>query len=171
LVQTRGGGGGPGGGGLYFVDLREDTSYEIYEFAQAGGNGGAEFSPDGSFVAYESRETGESEVFVKSFPNGDGRSQVSTQGGQHPRWNSAGDELFYVEGTTIMSVPIELGDRAEIGDPTPLFTHPSLTRGRGFKGFGVSPEGDRFALVEPDMEPRPPTIEVVLNWLELAPGS
>ncbi len=166
LVQTR----GRGGGGLYFVDLREDTSYEIYEFAQGAGSGGAAFSPDGAYVAYESRETGEPEIFVKSFPVGDRRWQISTDGGQDPRWSGAGGELFYVDGTTIVAVRVKLGEQAEIGDPQPLFSHPNQTRGRRPAGYGVSPDGRRFVLVEPDMEPRPPTIQVVLNWLALEPG-
>ena len=168
LVQTRGRG---GGGGIYSVDLREDTSYEIYEFAQAGGNGRAAFSPDGAFVAYESRETGESEVFLRSFPDGARRWQVSTEGGQYPRWNAAGDELFYVDGTALVATPITLGEQVEIGDPQPLFSLQSQGRGPRGSSYGVAPDGERFVVVEPDMEPRPPTIEVVLNWLELAPGS
>src|SRR5438132_6073471 len=45
----------------------------------------AEFSPDGNYVAYASNETGRYEVYVKLFPNGEGKSRVSIDGGAVPR--------------------------------------------------------------------------------------
>jgi hypothetical protein len=37
-------------------------------------------------------------VFVRPFPNvADGRSQVSINGGQYPRWSRDGGELYYVD--------------------------------------------------------------------------
>ena len=41
----------------------------------------AEFSPDGNYVAYASDESGRYEVYVKPFPSGEGKSQVSIAGG------------------------------------------------------------------------------------------
>lgn len=41
-------------------------------------------SPDGRLVAYQSDEFGREEVFVKPFPTGEGKWQVSTKGGVHP---------------------------------------------------------------------------------------
>jgi serine/threonine-protein kinase len=38
-------------------------------------------SPDGRWLVYVSDESGRNEVFVRPFPRGDGRSQVSTEGG------------------------------------------------------------------------------------------
>jgi serine/threonine-protein kinase len=55
-------------------------------------------SPDGRWLAYVSNESGRSEVFVRPFPNvADGRSQVSINGGQYPRWSRDGRELYYVD--------------------------------------------------------------------------
>ena len=62
-----------------------------------------DLSPDGRFLAYESDESGRYEVYVRPFPEGGGREQVSTKGGRQPRWRGDGKELFYGEGDTLMA--------------------------------------------------------------------
>ena len=60
----------------------------------------AEISPDGRWLAYDSDESGESEVYVRPFPNvGEGRWQVSTNGGRNPVWGPNGQEIFYLRDT------------------------------------------------------------------------
>ncbi len=54
------------------------------------------FSPDGGWLAYMSNETGAYEVFVESIVPGGGRWRVSSEGGLHPRWATAGDRLYYL---------------------------------------------------------------------------
>ena len=55
-------------------------------------------SPDGRWLAYESDESGQLEVYVRPFPRFDaGRWQVSTGGGKQPVWAHNGRELFYRE--------------------------------------------------------------------------
>ena len=62
------------------------------------------FSPDGRFVVYTSNESGRFEVYVRSFPDGTGRRQISTSGGTQPRWSRDGKETFYVERDTLMAL-------------------------------------------------------------------
>ena len=57
---------------------------------------GAQFSPDTRWIAYQANESGRFEIFVQSFPGGDSRAQVTTEGGTHPRWSIDGRTLFYV---------------------------------------------------------------------------
>ena len=60
---------------------------------------GAAISPDGRWVAYTSNESGRNEVYVRPFPDVHaGRSQVSTEGGNEPRWSRDGRELLFVSG-------------------------------------------------------------------------
>lgn len=54
----------------------------------------AQFSPDGRWMAYASNETGNMEVYVSSFPIGSGKWQISSAGGEEPRWRADGKELF-----------------------------------------------------------------------------
>ena len=53
-------------------------------------------SPDGKWIAYSSNETGRSEVYVRPFPQGSGRIQVSVNGGVMPRWRRDGRELSFM---------------------------------------------------------------------------
>ena len=54
------------------------------------------FSPDMRWLAYASNESGQYEVYVRRFPSGEGKWQVSTQGGVQPEWRRDGRELFYL---------------------------------------------------------------------------
>jgi Tol biopolymer transport system component len=55
-------------------------------------------SPDGRWIAYASNETkaDQYEVYVRPFPTGAGRWQVSRTGGDWPRWSRDGKELFFL---------------------------------------------------------------------------
>ena len=53
------------------------------------------FSPDGRWLAYQSDESGNFEVYVRPFPGPGGKWQVSTGGGLDPKWSRNGKELFY----------------------------------------------------------------------------
>ena len=83
----------------------------------------AEVSPDGRWVAYQSNESGEYEVYVRPFPQVDGgRWQVSTGGGARPAWARNGRELFYLVGSgRMMAVPIQPGATFAAGNPQLLF--------------------------------------------------
>jgi len=80
---------------LGLFDFGADGGPRIYRettFNQMRGS----FSPDGRWLAYMSNETGSLEVFVESITPGEGRWRVSSAGGLHPRWASAGDRLFFL---------------------------------------------------------------------------
>ncbi|HLF55441.1 MAG TPA: hypothetical protein VI942_01215, partial [Thermoanaerobaculia bacterium] len=75
-------------------------------------------SPDGRFLAYTSDETGVFEVFVRPFPAGAGKWQISTEGGIEPRWSPEGEALFFRNRGTLYRVPVQtrgglVADRAE----------------------------------------------------------
>src|SRR6185503_11382631 len=45
-----------------------------------------QFSPDGNWIAYQSNESDHFEIYVASFPPGNGRWKVSRNGGTQVRW-------------------------------------------------------------------------------------
>jgi Tol biopolymer transport system component len=55
----------------------------------------ARFSPDGRWVAYDSNESGQYQVYVVAFPGPGGKRQISTTQSRFPRWRRDGRELFY----------------------------------------------------------------------------
>jgi len=136
----------------------------------------ADISPDGLWLAYQSDESGQNEIFVRPFPNvGGGRWQISTGGGVQPHWARNGQELFYLASTgTLMSARIEHGPTFAAATPTKLFEG----RGRYYLGGGanigrtydVSPDGRRFVMIKTgggtEGTAAPASITVVLNWFE-----
>ena len=143
--------------------------YESVVFLETPFNEGApNISPDGRFIAYCSNESGENQVYVSSFPSGDGKWQVSTSGGCQPRWSPRGDEIFYVQYDTLMAAKVRSSPSFATLSTTPLFSDRRLL---GFLAVGVtydvSADG-RFVMVdtEESEEAKPPTIHVVENWYE-----
>ena len=80
-------------------------------------------SPDGKWMAYQSDETGRTEIFVRPFPNTDaGKRQVSSGGGVAPLWSRDGTELFYLSrGKDMMAARITAGPMIDVGAPVALF--------------------------------------------------
>jgi Tol biopolymer transport system component len=116
------------------------------------------------WMAYNSDDTGRSEIYLRPFlPGTSGgpagaKVRVSTGGGLLPQWRKDGRELFYAADNKLMAVDVKLGGLPEIGTPQALF---ELYEG----SIGVPfADGRRFLFVEPASEPPAPKINVVLNW-------
>ena len=128
------------------------------------------FSPDGRWVAYRSNESGRNEVWVVPFPGPGGKWQVSTAGGDFPRWRHDGKELFYLANTTVMSAAVSAaGGAFEVGAVRRLFD--ARLRTDSYLGFGtgytydVFPDGQRFVLdVTASSETTPSQLRVITNW-------
>ena len=81
-----------------------------------------QISPDGNYISYISNESGRWEVYVKSFPAGDGKWQVSENGGIHPKWSMGGNEIFNVSGNDLVSVKVEVNPVFKINSLEILFS-------------------------------------------------
>jgi hypothetical protein len=109
-------------------------------------------APDGKLVAYQSDASGRWEVYIQPFPRGDGRWQVSAEGGQNPMWNPNGGELFYVSGDFLMGVGVTTGADVRVGPPRRLFAAETvgtrLTVPAAIERlYAVGPNGRRFVVV------------------------
>ena len=126
------------------------------------------FSPDGRWVAYVTDQEGSNEVYVRKFPEGTPVHKVSRQGGEAPRWRSNGQELYYVEGQTLVAVDVNLEKEFSFGTPEPLFSEPSFLDDPLFRRYDVAPNGQTFAVISlsPEALASPPVIRVVENWFE-----
>ena len=125
------------------------------------------FSPDGHWIAYDSRESGRDEIYVRPYPVPGGKWQVSTEGGTEPVWNPKGRELFYRVGNKMMAVDIIMQPTFSAGKPRMLFEGPYVPTPRSFPDYDVSPDGVRFLMLKPSAELQGPSqINVVLNWFE-----
>ncbi|HEX6100459.1 MAG TPA: protein kinase [Thermoanaerobaculia bacterium] len=83
----------------------------------------AKMSPDGKWIAFQSNESGQPEIYVAPFPPTGAKWTVSQNGGIAPRWRGDGQELFFLQPSNqnVMAVPVGLRATPEIGKPVPLF--------------------------------------------------
>jgi Tol biopolymer transport system component len=133
----------------------------------------AQFSPaEGSegprWLAFTSHETGRYEVYVRDFPEGRHKWQVSSQGGLQPHWRGDGRELFYLKlDGTLMSVAVNPGPSFEFETPQPLFTtglrFPTLYT-LWMNQYAVSRDGQRFLLNRHLPETASGVITAVIPW-------
>jgi Tol biopolymer transport system component len=117
------------------------------------------FSPDGKWIAYESDDSGSSQVWVQSFPAGS-KWQVSSEGGSLPRFRRDGKELFYLAANgKLMAVEVKANPSGlEFSAPKPLFDAHSTAR------YAVTGDGQRFLMSTPVEESTTAPITVILNW-------
>ena len=134
----------------------------------------AEISPDGRWLAYESDESGQSEVYVRPFPSVNaGRWQVSTAGGRQPLWAGSGREIFYraLDGAVLGASRRSWARAASESARQPAVEGRYYTGGP-FSGRmdAPSPDGRRFLMIKEssgaDEAELPPTIVVVQHWSE-----
>ncbi len=123
-------------------------------------------SPDGTWIAYTSDESGSWEVYVQSFPAGGAKRAISVGGGAEAHWTKDGREIVYLTPDgTMMSAEITAATQAlEPGRPKLLFRVPlngDITRYRNH--YAVTSDGQRFLIDTADESTREP-VTVVVNW-------
>jgi serine/threonine protein kinase/Tol biopolymer transport system component len=130
----------------------------------------ARFSPDGHWVAYTSNESGQFEVYVRSFSmsrtgtglDAGGRWQISSGSAAEPHWRGDGRELYYRSLTDgrVMAVDIATNPSFRHGVPHALgvFT----TKELGGVNFLPASDGKRFLKLAFKNGPAPFT--VLMNW-------
>jgi hypothetical protein len=125
-----------------------------------------QFSPDGHWLAYDSVDTGVSEIYAVAYPGPGPKFPVSTDGGTAPRWASNGRELFYVNGRKMMAVEIQLSPTFRAGSPKVLFER-NMTAAGG-ASYDVAPDYKRFLMLQPASESQAERdqLNVVLHWFE-----
>jgi Tol biopolymer transport system component len=129
--------------------------------------GQAQISPDGRFVAYSSDDSGTTEIWVRTFPDGGGPWQISRGGGVEPRWGENGKELFFRRlNQQIAAADITTDPVFQAGMPHALFTANISGAGGGNRNPRWAPTADakKFVVVVADRldDLGPLTVEV--NW-------
>jgi hypothetical protein len=153
------------GADLWFVTFPDLKSNLLLKAVSVIRNG--QFSPDGKWVAYASNETGKWEIYVTSFPDARGKWEVSTGGGEQPRWREDGKELFYLSSDRkMMAVPVTTGAKFDPGTPITLFqaTPRQPVTNADLFVYDVSQDGQRFLINTSVKQTESAPMSVVLNW-------
>jgi eukaryotic-like serine/threonine-protein kinase len=114
-------------------------------------------SPDGKWIAYSSNETGRSEIYIRPFPEGAGKIQVSVNGGVYPRWRRDGKELYFlslVSLGSLMASDIKVaGSSVQREVPRALFQSVFLSTAHAaghYHAFAIAPNGQQFLIPQPE---------------------
>jgi eukaryotic-like serine/threonine-protein kinase len=132
----------PGGPLRQILALPLEVEHKPSVIVERGTAG--KISPDGRWLAYQSAESGRTEIYVMPFGSGQGKWQVSANGGSRPQWSKDGKELYYMDLTyNLFAVPVtNAGGALQFGAAEKLITNWSAPQ----VFYDVSPDGKKFLL-------------------------
>jgi Tol biopolymer transport system component len=151
--------GEPNQGSLWIAPTFGDKKpYRLIE--AIGSVGEPDISPDGKWLAYDSKETGRWEVYVVPFPEANRKIPVSSGSGTKPKWARDGKELYYLrDDGTLEVVAIHAGkDGLHVGNTQTLFKLNDIVF-----DFDVSPDGKLLVFKDAGDQPTS-AITLITNW-------
>ena len=134
-----------------------------------------EFSPDGTWMAYVSNESGPPEVYVQPYPGPGEKIRISTDIGYEPIWTRNGREILYRSSTRdgerhFYSVVIRSLAPFTFDPPRLMFKAKpgEFDSTNPIRGWDATADGQRFLLNRPIPSTDKPVteIQVVLNWTD-----
>lgn len=125
----------------------------------------ATFSPDGRWIAYQSDESGQSEIYIRPFPGPGGNWQISHAGGSRPRWRGDGKELFFLSADLkMMAAEVRLGGSSiEVVSVKPLFQIGNFVSGTRDL-YDVTTDGQQFLIETFQRHEVFTPLTLVVNW-------
>ena len=131
----------------------------------SGYDGGAQLSPDGRWLLYQSDTSGRAEIYVRRYPVLDRQWQVSEGGGVQARWSRNSKEIYYRGAKHIVAVALDAaGAEPVFGKPTVLFADDyEFGGGVSIANYDVMPDG-RFIMIRRGSNGG--KLRVVINWTE-----
>ncbi len=168
---------GPDPDSIIDVRIQPDTSGDIFLMSISGKfqpkplivtpayDGGAQLSPDGHWLLYQSNESGQPEIYVRRYPALDRQWQVSEGGGVQPRWSSTSAEIYYRNGKSMMAVTFDAsGAEPAFGTPMALFADEyDFGQGISIPNYDVTRDG-KFIMLRRGTHGS--SLRVVINWTE-----
>ncbi len=123
------------------------------------------FSPDGNFVVFVSDESGgQRELFSCDFPNCSRQKILTNGGGAEPIWSQSGREIYYRRGGELRMLTVDTsGDQIAVQGSEALFEGPFRTSPVGPPNYAVSADGERFLMIERDLDYQT-QMELVINF-------
>jgi Tol biopolymer transport system component len=162
----------PDGRDVIFARQNKDTGWDLYAAAVDGDHRprplvvgpfnqrGARISPDGKWLAYVSDESGQHEIFVQAMNDASLRAQVSSEGGDGPRWAPSSNELLFLAKNRVMSAKFSSVGGLNPSKPALLFEE------RGWTDFDVAADGRLLVTRDADSNGNGRQINVVLHWFD-----
>jgi hypothetical protein len=103
-------------------------------------------SPDGAWLAYQSDESGQTEVYVRPYPASGARVSISLSGGSEPVWSPVSRELYFRTGDSLMVATVDAAAALTVTARRLLFRGEFMP-GTGFREYDVMPDAGGFIMV------------------------
>jgi Tol biopolymer transport system component len=171
----------PGSDEIGFIELTpaNEGDLRMIRFGEARGESNGEellpnspfdeskpvFSPNGRWLAYESNESGSTEIYVRPYPSPGGKIPISNRGGIDPRWSPDGRRLFYWEGRAIMAVDVDSDGPLDPSIPRKLIEGDYWGDDLN-SSYDISPIDGRLLFVKPDGKSNEGELTIIVNWFE-----
>jgi Tol biopolymer transport system component len=149
----------------YSFAERRATPILTTVYAEAYGS----VSPDGKWLAYQSDETGNNEIYVQPFDPSTSSTQrrwlVSSGGGSLPRWRGDGREIFYMtpSGALMSAATNPSGAEFASERPAVLFQTRTLPK-NPWNLYDATADGQKFIVNIPLEWSSSAPIKVMVNW-------
>jgi Tol biopolymer transport system component len=168
---------GPDPDSIIALRVRPETSGDVFLMSLSGASepkplivtpgydGGAQLSPDGRWLLYQSDTSGRAEIYVRRYPMLDRQWQVSEGGGVQARWSRNNREIYYRSDQRIVAVSLDAsGAEPVFGKPTPLFADDyGFGSGASIANYDVAPDG-RFIMIRRGANGG--KLSLIVNWTE-----
>jgi Tol biopolymer transport system component len=128
----------------------------------------ARFSPDGRWIAYASRESGDWSLYLKTFPVTDRKWQLTQRDAFWFQWHPDGHELYFQwAGREVYAVALDLtgntprigGTRVHLDDFPPPMT--------GLHTFDITPDGQRFLVSDAGGSDDSRPVRLIQGWTRI----
>jgi eukaryotic-like serine/threonine-protein kinase len=109
----------------------------------------ASFSSDGRWLVYDSNESGNPQIYVRTFPDKGGRWQISSTGGTAPIFCRNGRELFFYDlsDDRIMVASYSVKGGSFVAEKPRVWSDvglAALSASAGATQYDVAPDGKRL---------------------------
>jgi serine/threonine-protein kinase len=172
----------PDGKRLLVTQQRSSNDLLLLNLDPAGGetavvdgpfvDGPGDISPDGRWLAYQSNESGQDQVYVRPLDTQTGgRVQVSPTGGTKPVWAHDQRELFYLDAAGALTVvPVSTTGSFTAGTSVKISSTRYFSANQA-RSYDVTPDGRRFLFIKgggatTSPAATPVSLVVTLNWLD-----
>ena len=124
------------------------------------------FSPNGRWIAYTSDESGTDEIYLRSWPPGGSKHQISVQGGKGARFTGDGTKLFFTNEGELNVVDVEGTDEIRVSLPRLAFPAAPFELLQQGRSYDLDPDGTSAVLVQASERLPNRDLHIVFDWVQ-----
>jgi Tol biopolymer transport system component len=131
------------------------------------------WSPDGTWLAYVSDESGRPDVYANRRDGS--RVRVSFAGGTKPRWSRDGQSILFLRGSAIMRATLSTSARASVdrtnNSPARFTSAVPVLDAPGIRDFDVAHRRDALIAIVPVNSSSSAPVSAIVDWQSRIPAA